>query len=210
MAGTKVIHVDWEPRKVILDVEQLKALEELAYRRILDLIYVHGNRLIDDDAELERMTKTGRKWPAIKKRLIEVHEKLYVSDDGYLRNDKCDEKCAEIERYIAQKSGAGKASAEKRKSKKNNDVGSTGGGTETPTEDTREGQRQTNQPYHPSIDKKEAGGGGGRGGGAAGGGRGRVPPSLARGAAERNISPFMKTGQECPEQTVRKTGQSRP
>jgi len=156
MAGTKVIHVDWEPRKVILDVEQLKALEELAYRRILDLIYVHGNRLIDDDAELERMTKTGRKWLAIKKRLIEVHEKLYVSDDGYLRNDKCDEKCAEIERYIAQKSGAGKASAEKRKSKKNNDVGSTGGGTETPTEEIREGQRQTNQPYHPSIGKKEA------------------------------------------------------
>ena len=30
MTGTKVIHVDWEPRKVILDVEQLKPLEELA------------------------------------------------------------------------------------------------------------------------------------------------------------------------------------
>lgn len=87
MAGIKVVHVDWEPRAAFLDMEQLKPLEELAYRRILDLIYIHGNRLIDDDAELARMTKTGTKWPAIKKRLIEVHEKLYVSDDGYLRNE---------------------------------------------------------------------------------------------------------------------------
>ena len=64
MAGTKVIHVDWEPRSAILAMQQLKPLEELAYRRILDLIYIHGNELIDDDAELGRMTKTGKKWPA--------------------------------------------------------------------------------------------------------------------------------------------------
>ena len=43
------IHVDWEPRAALVAMEQLRPMEELAYRRILDLIYVHGNRLIDDD-----------------------------------------------------------------------------------------------------------------------------------------------------------------
>lgn len=147
MGGFKVIHVDWEPRAAILAMEQMKPLEELAYRRILDLIYIYGNKLLDDDKELARMTKTFNRWPTIKERLLNLHHCIYLKD-GFLKNKKCDEKCAAIERYIAQKSVAGKASAEKRKANKNKGVGSTGVGTATPTAD-----QHTHLPIYPK--KKE-------------------------------------------------------
>lgn len=64
----------------------LSPLEELAYRRILDFIFVTGDQLRDDDRALAWMTKTGRGWPRIKARLLDLG-KIEVAD-GRITNDR--------------------------------------------------------------------------------------------------------------------------
>ena len=123
--STKALFVTWEPKAALDGVMQLDPWEELAYRRILDLIYVSGNRLVDDDKKLAWMTKTGSRWTRIRKTLFAGDApKLYVAD-GYVRNKKCDEKLAGIDQKVAQNRRAGKASAAKRKRLKNNETGAT-------------------------------------------------------------------------------------
>ena len=118
MAGAKPIRFQYEPETTIREVEQMRAVEELAYRRILDLIILYRNRLIDDDTELGRMTKTGDAWPQIKARLVNDHGLLYVLD-GFIRNERYDEIWTAVERSTQQKKQAGRASAAKRQAKKN-------------------------------------------------------------------------------------------
>ena len=110
----KAIWIKWYPKEALDGMVQLEPLEELAYRRLLDLIYVTGNRVVDDDRRLGRMTKTGRRWKQIKSSLL-AFEKIYVKD-GLIRNKKCDAILAQYGRDMAQKSAAGKSSAGKRKS----------------------------------------------------------------------------------------------
>jgi uncharacterized protein YdaU (DUF1376 family) len=109
----KAIWIKWYPKEALDGMVQLEPLEELAYRRLLDLIYVTGNRVVDDDRRLGRMTKTGRRWKQIKTALL-AFEKIYVKD-GLIRNKKCDAILAQYGRDMAQKSAAGKSSAGKRK-----------------------------------------------------------------------------------------------
>ena len=116
MARKKTIRCQYDPETALRETEQMRPIEELAYRRIVDLIVVCENRLLNDDAELARMTKTGEAWPQIKQRLVKDHGVLYV-DDAYIRSVRYNETWAAVERSRRQKSDAGKASAAKRAEK---------------------------------------------------------------------------------------------
>ncbi len=102
--------------------QSLTPMEELAYRRICDLIYDSGDRLRDDDKRLAWLTKTGKKWPEIKMVLVgasgSASGKLYI-DQGFIRNLRCSKEIA----YVTEKRKAaalgGKATAESGKSLEN-------------------------------------------------------------------------------------------
>lgn len=119
----KPVWIRWFPKDALDGMAQLAPMEELAYRRILDLIITTGDGLRDDDRALAWMTKAGRQWPAVKARLIELGK--IASEDGFIRNTRASESCIETERFVAQKSGAGKSSAQRRKSLKSQKTGST-------------------------------------------------------------------------------------
>lgn len=132
---------------------QLSPMEELAYRRIVDMIYATNNNLLNDDQSLAWSTKTGEAWPQIKIRLLDLGK--IFSDGQRLFNDRCNTVLAKTAKKIAQKSGAGKASAEARKAKSlnKNDTGSTAVETSVPTDEQREPQRihLTNEPHIPIL-----------------------------------------------------------
>lgn len=78
------VWIRWFPKDAMDGMAQLAPMEELAYRRILDLIITTGDALRDDDRALAWMTKAGRQWRAIKVRLIDMG-KITV-DAGFIRN----------------------------------------------------------------------------------------------------------------------------
>ncbi len=117
MPSKRPMRCRYEPETALLSTEQMRPIEELGYRRIVDLILVSRNRLINDDVELARMTKCGNAWPEIKQRLVKNHKALYV-DGTYLRSEATNGTWEAVERTTRQKSGAGKASAAKRQAKK--------------------------------------------------------------------------------------------
>jgi uncharacterized protein YdaU (DUF1376 family) len=105
--------------KDFLDGTQaLGPFEELAYRRICDLIYASGNDLRDDDRTLAWMTKTGTRWPRIKATLLDLG-KIAV-EDGRIVNARCTAELEKILEKIEQRSEAGKASVAARKTLKDN------------------------------------------------------------------------------------------
>ena len=110
---SKPFYIDWNAKDALDGMNQLSDLEELAYRRIIDMIYVTDDYLLDDDDVLAWLTKTGKKWKSIKKRLL-LLGKIEVVDNR-ITNKKCREKLAESKSRIEQNRNAGKASAEKRK-----------------------------------------------------------------------------------------------
>lgn len=109
----------------------LSSVEELAYRRIIDMIYASDDSLEDNDESLKWSTKAGTKWQKVKKRLLEL-EKIEVID-GRISNAVCRQKLAEAKARIEQKSIAGKASAEARKQLNLQDTASTAVSTGEPT-----------------------------------------------------------------------------
>ncbi len=116
MARKRTIRCQYDPETALRETEQMRPIEELAYRRIVDLIVVCENRLINDDVELARMTKTTGAWVEIKQRLIKNHRVLYI-DGTFIRSVRYNETWAAVERSHRQKSDAGKASAAKRAEK---------------------------------------------------------------------------------------------
>lgn len=114
---SKVLFVEYCADDVLGGTANMDAMTELAYRRILDLIYSTNDRLLDNDS-LQYATKTGNKWKKIRKDLIEVFGKIYI-EDGYIRNKRCSEKLQKSRNNIEQKKIAGKASAKTGKSLKN-------------------------------------------------------------------------------------------
>lgn len=99
--------------------QMLDPWEELAYRRICDMIYVTNDRLIDDDRKLAWATKTGRRWPAIKAVLTGGDKPKLQVVDGRITNIRCQSALGTAAKNIAQKVGAGKASAATGKSLEN-------------------------------------------------------------------------------------------
>lgn len=139
---TKPIFIQWCPKDALDGMQMLDAMTELAYRRIIDLIYAHNNKLPDNDV-LAWATKTMDQWPEIRARLIAI-EKIYIKD-GYVRNKPCDRQLAKIRQIIAQKRAAGQASANARNPVKRKD-NRTPVGTGVATGGATEAQREANKP----------------------------------------------------------------
>lgn len=117
------LYIDWNAKDALDGMNQLTDLEELAYRRIIDMIYVTDDNLLDDDDVLAWSTKTGKKWKTIKKKLLSLDKIEAV--DKKITNKKCRQKLAESHSRIEQSRNAGKASAEKRKQLNLLNTGST-------------------------------------------------------------------------------------
>lgn len=69
MSGAKPFFVRYVAKDFLDGTQTLLPLEELAYRRICDLLYVHAGNVPDDDS-LAWATKTGEHWPAVRDALI--------------------------------------------------------------------------------------------------------------------------------------------
>src|SRR6185312_13258267 len=110
------IWVRWYAKDALDGTQMLSPTEELAYRRVLDMIYATGNQLLDDDRALAWATKAGRQWSKVKAKLIQLG-KLSV-EGGMLRNKRATHECSESSDFIAQRSKAGAASSEARKALK--------------------------------------------------------------------------------------------
>lgn len=83
-----VIAVSYTAKDFLEGVHLLDAWEELAYRRICDLIYYTRDQLPNDDRKLAVATKTGRRWKRVKAALL-ASEKIFVTDDGKVSNKRC-------------------------------------------------------------------------------------------------------------------------
>lgn len=125
------IWVRWCAKDALDGMVMLSPVEECAYRRILDSIFVTGDKLADDDRAMAWITKAGRQWKAVKKRLLDLG-KITV-ESGFIRNKRASEACSESRSFVAQKVRAGNASAEARKLLKDIEPVATGVGTSAPT-----------------------------------------------------------------------------
>ena len=94
----------------------LSPLAELAYRRICDLIYNCGDRLLDDDNKMPRATKVANRWQAVKRELI-AEEKITI-EGGYIRVYRCTKEFSRAMGMVDQRTQASHAAAMKRKALK--------------------------------------------------------------------------------------------
>lgn len=167
---SKPLFIDWCSKDALDGMIQLDIYEELAYRRILDLIVSANNRLEDaSDEKLGIMTKLGAaRWRKARPRLFEVpnddeEPKLYLATEGgrtYIRNARMDEEIEAARGRIAKASGAGKASAEKRaengKPLEDNETGSTHVADQAPTPGQPDGQPTIQPSTHAEDSPSEA------------------------------------------------------
>lgn len=112
------LFIDYCPKDFIDGCILLDPWEELAYRRVCDFIYLTNDRLPDDDRKLAAMTKVGNRWIRIKANLVAAGKLAVV--DGRLTNGRCQKTLEKVQARRTRQSTKGKASAEKRKSLKNN------------------------------------------------------------------------------------------
>jgi len=107
------IRIDWYPSDALNGMMFLTVLEELAYRRIIDLLYISGGELPDDDAMLAEQTRTFAAWTEVRAGLLRKR-KINI-ENGALTNARC----TEILMVVAEKSekarASGQASARKRR-----------------------------------------------------------------------------------------------
>lgn len=107
------IRVDWYPVNALAGMKFLTPMEELAYRRIIDLLYTEGGALPDDDETMAEQTRTFKDWKKVKAGLIRK-EKISLSD-GQITNEKCTEVLTDIQQRSDAARASGKASGEKRR-----------------------------------------------------------------------------------------------
>jgi uncharacterized protein YdaU (DUF1376 family) len=88
----------------------LSIVEDLAYRRLLDLYYLHERPLIDCSATVARLVGLSDYQQEVETVLIEFFQHI---DGGYV-NPRADKEIAHYHAKIQQASNAGKASAERR------------------------------------------------------------------------------------------------
>jgi uncharacterized protein YdaU (DUF1376 family) len=152
------LFVEYCAKDFLDGTNNLDAWEELAYRRLVDLIYSTNDSVKDDNKKLAWATKTGSRWPKIKEALIEAGKIEVV--DGRITNARCRKELEKTAKKIEQKRIAGKASAEARKETdkplKNNETTSTAVGTGVPTADPTAGQLTSNPITQVSKDVAKA------------------------------------------------------
>lgn len=96
----------------------LSIIEDIAYRRLLDLYYLHERPLGDCSANVARLIGMSAYQEEVETVLIEYFEHV---DGGYI-NIRADKEIAHYHSKIEQASKAGKASAERRLSTRSTDV----------------------------------------------------------------------------------------
>jgi uncharacterized protein YdaU (DUF1376 family) len=97
----------------------LSLLEDLAYRRLLDLYYLKDGEVYGDEAEVARQI-------GMRVNVQEVTQVLddffYVGEDGRWRHDRCDAEITHFREKSEKASNAGKASAQRRSNVRSTDV----------------------------------------------------------------------------------------
>ena len=96
----------------------LSIIEDIAYRRLLDLYYLHERPLGDCSANVARLIGMSAYQQEVETVLIEYFEHV---DGGYI-NIRADKEIAHYHSKIEQASKAGKASAERRSNSRSTDV----------------------------------------------------------------------------------------
>lgn len=96
----------------------LSPIEDLAYRRLLDLYYLHEHPLNDCSATVARLVGLSDYQQEVETVLIEFFQHV---DGGYV-NPRADKEIAHYHAKIQQASNAGRASAERRFNKRSTDV----------------------------------------------------------------------------------------
>ena len=96
----------------------LDLMEDLAYRRLLDIYYLHERPLNVDPAIVAKQIGLKHEVEAVKSVLNEFFE---LTDDGY-RSSRADKEIGTFHSKIEQASRAGKASAERRSNARSTDV----------------------------------------------------------------------------------------
>ena len=119
--STVPLFVNWCPRDVLDDMALLLPMEELAYRRVIDLIYLTGDTLPDDDRRMGNLTRVGAKWRKIKEVLLRLGKIEIV--EGRITNTRCRGEIEAAVDRIGKASTAGKLSAEARKGKLRSELG---------------------------------------------------------------------------------------
>lgn len=144
------LFVEYCAKDFLDGTQTLDPWEELAYRRICDLIYATEDNLADDDKRLAWQTKTGNRWPRIKAELVAQGKILLV--EGRITNRRCQKTLEKSARNILQKSAAGKASAATRNALKNKETNSTavGGAVATTVITAEVTNQEPKNPYTPN------------------------------------------------------------
>ena len=96
----------------------LSIIEDIAYRRLLDLYYLHERPLGDCSANVARLIGMSEYSQEVETVLIEFFEHI---DGGYI-NSRADKEIQHYHSKVEQASKAGKASAERRLSNRSTDV----------------------------------------------------------------------------------------
>jgi uncharacterized protein YdaU (DUF1376 family) len=96
----------------------LSIIEDIAYRRLLDLYYLHERPLGDCSANVARLIGMSEYSQEVETVLIEFFEHI---DGGYI-NSRADKEIQHYHSKVEQASKAGKASAERRLNNRSTDV----------------------------------------------------------------------------------------
>lgn len=107
------IRIDWYPNEALAGMKFLSVMEELAYRRIIDLLYTEGGELPDDDEAMGEQTRTLKEWPKVKASLLRKGKIVIV--DGAITNERCTEILMAIAEKSAKAAASGRASGSKRR-----------------------------------------------------------------------------------------------
>lgn len=107
------VRVNWYPRDALDGMKFLTPMEELAYRRIIDMLYISGGELPDDDEIMAEQTRTFSEWSKVKSGLLKK-AKIAISD-GFITNEKCTEVLEDIQQKSDKARASGVASGKKRR-----------------------------------------------------------------------------------------------
>ena len=121
MSAKKPLFVQYCAADFLAGTVTLSLYAELAYRRIVDMIYNTGDRLADDDRRMPAAAKVGKRWPAVKIELLEEGKITIV--DGCIRVERCTKELSRSRSLVEQRRAASQAAAEKRKALKQQGAG---------------------------------------------------------------------------------------
>ena len=96
----------------------LSLMEDLAYRRLLDLYYLKDGEIYGDEAEVARQIGMRDEVAAVK----QVLQDFFTINEDRWSHDRCDAEIAHFRQKSEKASNAGKASAKRRLNKRSTDV----------------------------------------------------------------------------------------